>query len=76
MGAVLGQRKGNVLHAINYASKTLYEAQVNYATMEKELLTVVYALDKFTTYLLGAKVLVYTDHAALKYPPSQKGGET
>src|ERR1051325_6619271 len=40
---------------------------MNYATTEKELLEVVYAFDKFRSYLLGTKVIVYTDHAALKY---------
>ncbi|XP_061374012.1 uncharacterized protein LOC133316288 [Gastrolobium bilobum] len=44
-----------------------YAIGVNYATTEKELLAVVYAFDKFRLYLLGSKVIVYTDHAALKY---------
>lgn len=35
VGAVLGQRKNNALHVIQYASKTLDEAQVNYTTTEK-----------------------------------------
>ena len=35
--------------------------------MEKELLAVVFAMDKFRSYLFGAKVIVYTDHIALKY---------
>jgi hypothetical protein len=35
--------------------------------MEKELLTVVFAIEKFRSYLVGTKVFVYTDHAALKY---------
>lgn len=67
VGVVLGQRKENVLHVIFYASKTLDGAQVHHATTKKELLVVVYALDKFWTYLVGSKVIVYTDHAALKY---------
>ena len=72
VGAVLGQRKDKVLHAIYYASKTLDEAQVNYATTEKELLAVVYALDKFRAYLIGSKVIVHTDHSALKYLLAKK----
>ena len=51
----------------SYASKTLTGAQLNYATIEKELLAVVFAIDKFRSYLVGTKVIVYTDHAALKY---------
>ena len=47
IGAVLGQRKEKQAYAIYYISHTLDEAQVNYATTEKELLAVVYAMDKF-----------------------------
>ncbi len=53
IGAVLEQRKDEKLHAIYYASKTLDDAQVNYATMEKEFLTVVFVIDKFRSYLIG-----------------------
>ncbi|KAM1083435.1 hypothetical protein ACFX19_022242 [Malus domestica] len=67
LGAVLGQRKDKRPHAIYYASRTLNDAQLNYSTTEKELLAVVFALDKFRSYLLGTKVIIYTDHAALKY---------
>ncbi|XP_050908886.1 uncharacterized protein LOC127122625 [Lathyrus oleraceus] len=67
VGAVLGQRKDKLLHVIYYASHVLNPAQMNYATTEKELLAVVYAFDKFRSYLLGSKVIVYTDHVALKY---------
>jgi hypothetical protein len=35
--------------------------------MEKELMAVVFAIDKFRSYLVGAKEIVYTDHAVLKY---------
>ena len=47
IGAILGQRKNKLLHVIYYASRTLTDAQLNYATTEKELLTVVFAFDKF-----------------------------
>ena len=67
VGAVLGQRKAKVFHAIHYASKVLNEAQINYATTEKELLAIVYALEKFRAYLIGSRVVIYTDHSAIKY---------
>lgn len=40
---------------------------MNYATIEKELLAVELSFDKFHFYLIGLKVIVYTDHSALKY---------
>ena len=67
IGVVLGQRKGKIFHVIYYASKVLTEAQVNYATTEKELLVVVYAFEKFWSYLIRSKVIVYTDHSTLRY---------
>ncbi|CAN6583797.1 unnamed protein product [Malus baccata var. baccata] len=72
LGAVLGQRKDKQPHVIYYASRTLIDAQLNYSTMEKELLAVVFTLDKFRSYLLGTKVIIYTDHAALKYLLTKK----
>lgn len=39
---------------------------MNYATTEKELLAVVYAFEKFRSYLIDSKVIVYTDHSALR----------
>ena len=65
VGVVLGQTKDRKHHAISYDSKTLSGPQLYYATTEKELLTIVFAIDKFRSYLVGAKVIVYTDHAAL-----------
>nr|KYP32755.1 Retrovirus-related Pol polyprotein from transposon 17.6 [Cajanus cajan]KYP32757.1 Retrovirus-related Pol polyprotein from transposon 17.6 [Cajanus cajan] len=67
VGAVLRQRRTKIFHAIHYASKVLNEAQINYATTEKELLAIVFALEKFRSYLIGSKVVVFTDHAAIKY---------
>ncbi|CAA7045587.1 unnamed protein product [Microthlaspi erraticum] len=72
VGAVLGQRKEKKLHVIYYASRTLDEAQCNYATTEKELLAIVFAFEKFRSYLVGSKVIVHTDHAALNYLLSKK----
>ncbi|GJR06451.1 reverse transcriptase domain-containing protein [Tanacetum coccineum] len=66
-GAVLGQRKTKHFQPIHYASKTMTDAQAHYITMEKELLAVVYAFEKFQPYLVLSKTIVYTDHSALKY---------
>ncbi|KAG9458326.1 hypothetical protein H6P81_002834 [Aristolochia fimbriata] len=66
-GVVLGQRKERIFYTIYYASHTLTGPQLNYTTIEKELLAVVYAFEKFRSYLIGSKVVVYTDHAALRH---------
>ncbi|KAK9028455.1 hypothetical protein V6N11_025615 [Hibiscus sabdariffa] len=55
VGAALGQRQGKLFHVIYYASRTLNDAQVNYTTTKKELLAVVFAFDKFRSYLIGTK---------------------
>ncbi|XP_062006012.1 uncharacterized protein LOC133723212 [Rosa rugosa] len=72
VGAVLGQRNDKRPHAIYYASRTLNDAQLNYSTTEKEFSAVVFALEKFRSYLLGTKVTIFSDHAALKYLLSKK----
>ncbi|KAI5334521.1 hypothetical protein L3X38_024654 [Prunus dulcis] len=67
LGAILGQRKDKLPYVIYYASRTLNDAQLNYSTTEKELLAVIFALEKFRSYLVSSKVIIYIDHAALKY---------
>nr|GEX32694.1 DNA-directed DNA polymerase [Tanacetum cinerariifolium] len=67
IGAILGQRKTKHFQPIHYASKTMTEAQIHYTTTEKEMLTVVYAFEKFRPYLVLSKSIVYTDHSDLKY---------
>nr|GFC24829.1 reverse transcriptase domain-containing protein [Tanacetum cinerariifolium] len=67
VGAVLGQRIEKHFRPIHYASKTMNQAKANYTTTKKEMLTVVYAFEKFRSYLIMNKSIVYTDHSALKY---------
>ena len=67
IGAVLGQRENKKAFVIYYASKTLDSAQADYTTIEKEFLAVVFALEKFRSYIVGSPVTIFTDHAALKY---------
>ncbi|CAA7042895.1 unnamed protein product [Microthlaspi erraticum] len=67
VGAVLGQKIDKKLNVIYYASKTMDDAQCKYATTEKELLAIVFAFEKFRSYIVGSKVIVHTDHAALRH---------
>ncbi|GJV78301.1 reverse transcriptase domain-containing protein [Tanacetum coccineum] len=66
-GAFLGQRHERHFRRIHYASKTMTEEESHYTTTEKEMLAVVYAFEKFRSYLILNKSIVYTDHSALKY---------
>ena len=75
IGAVLGQREDGKPYAVYYSSKTWNEAQRNYTTTEKELLAVVYALDKFRAYLVGSDIVIFTDHSALKYLLTKKNAK-
>nr|GEV50681.1 reverse transcriptase domain-containing protein [Tanacetum cinerariifolium] len=67
IGAVLGQCQDKHFRPIHYASKTMTEAESKYTATEKEILAVVYAFEKFQSYLILNKSIVYTDHSALKY---------
>ncbi|GKE38811.1 reverse transcriptase domain-containing protein, partial [Tanacetum coccineum] len=59
VGAVLGQRKDKYFRPIHYASKTLSDAQTHYTTTKKELLAVVYAFEKFRSYLVLYKTIEF-----------------
>nr|GEY81235.1 reverse transcriptase domain-containing protein [Tanacetum cinerariifolium] len=67
VGAVLGQRIKKHFRPIHYSSKTMNQAEANYTTTKKEMLAVVYTFEKFCSYLIMNKSIVYTDHSALKY---------
>ncbi|GJS61501.1 reverse transcriptase domain-containing protein [Tanacetum coccineum] len=75
IGAVLGQRIEKHFRPIHYASKTMTEAETNYTTTEKEMLAVVYAFEKFRSYLIMNKSVVYTDHSAIKYLFNKKNAK-
>jgi hypothetical protein len=67
VGVVLSQSKDKKHYALSNASKTLIGPQLNYDTTEKELLAMVFVIEKMRSYLVGTKVIVHTDHATLKY---------
>ncbi|XP_070007844.1 uncharacterized protein [Nicotiana sylvestris] len=67
VGAVLGQRINKIFLPVYYASKTMNDAQVNYMVIDKELLAIIFSMEKFNPYLMGNKVIVHTDHVAHRY---------
>ncbi|GJW34444.1 reverse transcriptase domain-containing protein [Tanacetum coccineum] len=67
VGAVLGQKDDKNFHPIYFASKTLNSAQQKYTVTKKELMAVVFAFDKFRSYLILSKTIVHTDHLALRH---------
>nr|GEU42541.1 reverse transcriptase domain-containing protein [Tanacetum cinerariifolium] len=67
IGVVLGQHDEKHFKPIHYVSKTINNAESNYTTTEKEMLAVVYAFEKFWSYLIMNKSIVHTDHSAFKY---------
>jgi len=68
LGAVLAQPgERNMDHPTYYASRKLSIVERNYTTTEREALAMVYSLQKFMHYLLGAPFKFFIDHSALKY---------
>ena len=68
VGAVLSQRDNQQReHPVYYASRALNLAERNYSTIERELLAIVYSVDKFRYYLYGKKFTIFTDHNPLVY---------
>jgi hypothetical protein len=76
VGVVLGHRIDKLPHVIYYVNRTLNDAQLNYFTTKKELLATVFVLDKFRSYLLGSKIIIYSDHTSLKYLFSKKDAKS
>ena len=72
LGAVLLQEKQGELHPVSYASRKLLAAEVNYATVEKECLAVIWGVKKFEPYLYGRPFVLETDHQCLKYLQTSK----
>ena len=67
VGAFSRQQHEKIFWAIYYASHTLNEDQENYTTTKKEMLAIVFSYNKFRPYIIGSKVIIHTNHAALRY---------
>src|SRR5258707_12216832 len=75
MGAVLSQmREDGRWHPITFISKGLSPAERNYDIYDKEMLTVIHALDQWRHYLEGAEhpVQVLTDHKNIEHPTTRQ----
>jgi hypothetical protein len=67
IGGVLGQKQDQQSYAIYFVGKNLSLAELNYIVIEKELLAVVHAINKFLHYITGYKVFVNTDHSSIRF---------
>lgn len=68
IGAVLTQ-KG---HPLAYINRALGQKQLGMSVYEKELLAVVFAIEKWRPYLIGRPFVIKTDHFSLKYLLEQR----
>lgn len=67
IGGILSQGKIREDLPIAYTSRSLTLAEYRYATIEKELLAIIFAFEQFRPYVLGRKCIVVTDHKPLIY---------
>jgi hypothetical protein len=68
LGAILAQPGvGDLDHPVAFTSRKLSDSEQNYNTTEREVLAMVYALQKFRHCLLVKHFKMFIDHSALKY---------
>ena len=65
LGAVLMQEKDDSWRPVAFGSRSMSETEQRYAQIEKEALASTWTCEKFTTYILGMKFLIETDHKPL-----------
>ena len=54
-------------HAVSYASRKLLDREVRFSVVEKEMLALVFALQKFRQWIFGRPIFAYTDHRAISF---------
>ena len=67
IGAALLQEFNGTLHPVSYASKKLLPRERNFSTIERECLSLVFAVRKFAKYLYGTEFYLHTDHEPLGF---------
>lgn len=65
LGAVLEQEHDRKWHPVSYASRELTETEKRYAQIEKEALALTWTCENFSEYILGAEIILLTDHKSL-----------
>ena len=67
VGGVLLQYEGGIRKPVSYFSKQFKASELNYSTIEKECLAIVWSIEKFQRYLYGTDFELETDHQPLQY---------
>ena len=67
IGAVLMQYHEETLFPVCYASRKLQDREKKYAIPEKECLAIIWAVNKFYSYIHGVEFILQTDHHSLQY---------
>lgn len=67
LGAVLYQDCDGLDHPIAYASRSLTSSERKYTVTEKELLAILFAMEKFRSYVEGTHVTIESDHSSLQW---------
>ncbi|MGR0295383.1 RNase H-like domain-containing protein, partial [Klebsiella pneumoniae] len=73
---LLSSRLWLIRPPVAFASRVLQKAEENYSTIEKELLSIVWASQHFKPYLYGSKFILQTDHKPLTWVFSMKNGNS
>ena len=66
LGACLIQKHKGKDQLITFASKSLTDMETRYANIERELLAIVFACQRFSMYLLGRSFVAESDHKPLE----------
>ena len=61
------QQHDEKLYPVAYASIKLASAEINFSTLKKECLGIVWGITKFRLYLAGKSFILQTDHQPLAY---------
>ena len=72
IGAILYQKTNQGKRFICFASKALNKSQSNYPATKKELLAIMFALQKFRPWIYGRHFTLYSNHRALSFLLTQK----